>query len=229
MLRAVLAILLTTASFAAGAQESRLHVALFDVAPYAYQSGGALRGMYVGWVQELLAGLNIRADIELLPFARIPLALEQQRADITISFSTEALDQAAVALGPVLRVDSLIVTSVVRPARQLADLKDAQIGRARGGCQDLAKRADLHLRWTEVNGFENGLRMLEMGRLDGLCLTRDVLQHSLRSIGIKRSQLGPEIVVSQRTAFLYARKSLDPQIVARLQAAVSRRTPMLRD
>lgn len=71
--------------------------------------------------------------------------------------------------------------------------------------------------------------MLELGRLDGLCLTRDVLNHSLQSSGIETSKLGPDIVVSQRTALLYARKSLDLQLVARLQAAVSRRTPMLRD
>ncbi len=71
--------------------------------------------------------------------------------------------------------------------------------------------------------------MLELGRLDGLCLTRDVLKHSLAQRGVERQRLGPEIVVSQRVASLFARSTLDPARLKRIQDARARRTPMRRD
>ena len=71
--------------------------------------------------------------------------------------------------------------------------------------------------------------MLEKGRLDGLCLTRDVLRDQLQQLGVDRSRLGPEVVVGHRVAELFARRTLDPAVVARLQAALAKRPPMQRD
>jgi hypothetical protein len=87
-----------------------LRVALFDVIPHATLADGKQRGICVDRVQEFLVALGIHADIELVPFARIPLRLQHPEADLTISFATGALEQVAVPLGPVLLVDSLVVT-----------------------------------------------------------------------------------------------------------------------
>lgn len=229
MLRMTVGVLISLCMHWAQADNLSLRVALFDVVPYATLAGGKPQGLYVDWMRDFLGGLGIQADISVLPFARIPLAIEHDEADLTISFATEALVQIAMPVGPVLRVDSVLVTSTARPAARLSQLQGASIGRARGGCQDLAQRADLGLKWVEVSGFDKGLRMLELGRLDGLCLTRDVLRHYLPALGIARAHLGPEIVVGHRVASLFARKALDPALVARLQAALSRRAPMQRD
>lgn len=230
MLRITVGVLLALCMHLAHGDSASLRVALFDVVPYStLASGGKPQGIYVDWMRDFLGGLGIRANITILPFARIPLAIEHDEADLTIGFATEALAQVALPIGPVLRVDSVLVTSAARPAAQLTALQGALIGRARGGCQDLTQRSDLRLKWAEVSSFDKGLRMLELGRLDGLCLTRDVLRHYLPTLGIERAQLGPEIVLSQRVASLYARKALDPVLVAKMQAALARRAPMQRD
>ncbi|MFH7042272.1 hypothetical protein ABT392_08135 [Paucibacter sp. JuS9] len=164
-----------------------------------------------------------------MPFARVPLALERSEADLTISFSTEALEGAAQALGPVALVDSVLITSLARSTRELPQLKGALVGRARGGCQDLAQRAELALRWTDISNFDSALRMLALGRLDGLCLTRDVLHHYSALASIERSRLGAEILVGQRPALLYVRRGLAPEVIAKLRVALARRSPVKAD
>lgn len=206
--------------------QAPLKAALFEVAPYAQKEGGAPSGLYVDWVKGLGTRANLRTEIALMPFARVPLALQRGEADVTISFSTPALDASAQALGTVALVDSVLITSADRSTRELSQLKGALVGRARGGCQDLAQRSELQLRWTEISNFESALRMLALGRMDGVCLTRDVLRYYSALASIERSRLGAEILVGQRPALLYVRRGLAPAVVAQLQAALAQRPPV---
>ncbi|MDR7334511.1 transporter substrate-binding domain-containing protein [Roseateles asaccharophilus] len=229
MRRLILAALLSVCACPALADTRPLRVVLFDIAPYASQIDGKPQGLYVDWLRGFLGPLGLQAEFQLRPFARIAPTLEQREADLTISFATDTLWQAALPLGPVPRVDSVVVTRTGWPSGKLESLQGASLGRARGGCLDLAERPELHLRWTEINGFDKALRMLELGRLDGVCQTRDVLRHQLPLLGMNRAQLGPEIVVGHRVAQLFARKTLEPALLAQLQAALAQRSPMQRD
>lgn len=229
MRRLILAALLSACACLAHGDTRPLRVVLFDISPYASQLDGKPHGLYVDWLRGFLGPLGIEPEFQLRPFARIATTLAQNEADLTVSFPTEALSQAALPLGPVLRVDSIVVTRAGWPSNTVSGLDGALIGRARGGCLDLAQRPRLHLRWTEVSGFDKALRMLALGRLDAVCLTRDVLRHQLLQLDIERSQLGPEIVVGHRVAMLFARKTLDPAVLAQLQAALAQRPAMQRD
>ncbi|MGN6827057.1 substrate-binding periplasmic protein [Paucibacter sp. M5-1] len=203
-----------------------LKAALFEVAPYAQREGGELRGLYVDLVRELGASAGVQVEIALMPFARVPHALAQGEVELTIGFSTDALAAVSRPLGPVVWVESLVVMRPGSSATDLPQLQGALIGRARGGCQDLAQRVDLHLRLTDVSSFESALRMLALGRLDGLCLTRDVLHHYSAMASIERHRLGAEILVGQRPAMLYVRNDLAPDMVAKLRVALAKRRPI---
>lgn len=229
MRRLILAALLWACACLAHADTQALRVVLFDIPPYASQVDGKPQGLYVDWLRGFLDPLGIQPEFQLKPFVRLATTLDQGGADLTISFATDALTQAALPLGPVLRVDSIVVTRAGWPSSKLAGLEGALIGRARGGCLDLAQQPQLRLRWSEINGFDHALRMLALGRLDAVCLTRDVLRHQLPRLGMDRSRLGHEIVVGHRVAMLFARRTLEPAVLARLQAALAQRPPMQRD
>lgn len=204
--------------------EPVLRVALFDIAPYAMASPtGKPIGVYVTIVNELAAASGMQAEISLVPFARLANSLADSSADLTISFPTQALDKVGLRLGNVLTVESLVVTSANKPATRVEQLGQHVIGRARGGCQDLSELAAPRPQLVDVNGFASGVRMLAMGRLDGLCLTREVLDHYAAETGTPRSQLGPEIVVSRRAAVAFVRPQLDAGVRQRLAAAIARR------
>ncbi|MDN3920336.1 substrate-binding periplasmic protein [Roseateles violae] len=228
-LSCVLLLLLSAPLALAAPERPSLRVALFDVAPYALSNAGRLDGIYVRLARELLAEAGLDARIELVPFARIPLLIGQDGSDMTISFATEALEAAAERLGTVMYVESLVVTSRARPASQLADLSGALIGRARGGCQDLRARDDLGLRWLDIKGFDNALKMLALGRLDGLCLTRDVLKHYAAVAEVERDSLGTEIVIGRRPVLVFVRKGLDAGTVDRLRNVLASRKPRSTD
>lgn len=203
-----------------------LKVALFDVAPYVVkQQGREPSGRYVMLARELAHAAGLDIDLLILPFARIGPALADGQADLTIGFATESVDKAALRLGNVMAVESLVVTKLGRPVLSLAQLAGYRIGRARGACQHLAQVRPPRMELVDINGFDSGIRMLARGRLDGLCLTREVLQHYLQLTGVTRAELGTELVVSRRMVGVFVRRDLDAGIVARLRTALLRSPP----
>ncbi len=211
------------------AQPARPHalkVALFDVEPYAHLVKGKPQGHYVKLVRELLAAEGYEADIRVLPFARVALTLDHGEADLTLGFSTQALERAGEPLGVVALVDSVVVARASRNLRPVKDLRGLQVGRARGGCRDLADQPELGIHWTEVIGFDSALRMLDLGRLEAVCLTRQTLQHHREALGIAPGRLGTELVVGQRQVVLFARKGLQADAAAQLKRRLKGRSPL---
>lgn len=201
-----------------------LQVGFFDVAPYVISAKGkSLSGPYVDWARALAKEAGMEPVFTLLPFARIPLSLDDRSIDMTLGFPTAELDRAGLRLGELITIESVVVTSATRPASTVAQLKGYRLGRARGGCQDLAVRIAAAPEQgpvlVDVTNFGSGLRMLALGRLDGLCLTRNVLDHYAKEAGIDRKQLGPEILIGRRAVVLYVRRSLDAQTLDRLRTA----------
>lgn len=210
----------------AGAERPALKVALFDVPPYAHQVRGEARGHYVELVRRLLAEAGFSAQIQVLPFARLPVALAQREADLTMGFNTEALERITRPLLPVALVDAVVVARAARALPSLESLQGASVGRARGGCRELTTRSELQIRWTEVAHFDSALRMLDLGRLDAVCLTREVLRHELKTTGLDSRHFGSPLLLRPQTVWLLARKDLDAPVAAQLRTALGRRAPL---
>jgi ABC-type amino acid transport substrate-binding protein len=199
-----------------------LRAVLFDIAPYAQRrADGAIVGAHAERVNALARRLGRSVHIHVVPFARVPFVLEAGEADLTLGFATPALREHALSLGPVAEEDTLLIAARGRAVGPGTDLSGWLVGRARGGCTDLDEAARGRPRWFEVNHFPSGLRMLERGRLDGLCLTRTALNHAALETGLPATAWGGEWVVGRRSIELWVRRGLPPPWVDALRDALA--------
>lgn len=206
-----------------------LKVALFDVAPYAQLVKGQPGGLYVDLARQLLGSAGLSAEIKILPFARLPVALQQGEADLTIAFGTEELERVAKPLLPVALVDSIVVAKAPRKLGSLDALKGLTLGRARRGCHDLAAHDELAIRWVDISGFDSALRMLALDRLDAVCLTREVMRYQLIVTGLDPATFSTGLVVGQRKVWMFVRPGLDGEVLARLRSTLGQRPPLRLD
>jgi ABC-type amino acid transport substrate-binding protein len=218
---------LASASASANAAPATVKVALFDVAPYAHLAKGQPTGLYVELARRLLGSAGLSSEIKILPFARLPVALQQGEADLTIAFGTDELDRVAKPLLPVALVDSIVVAKTPRKLGSLYALKGLTVGRARRGCHDLAAHDELAIRWVDVSGFDSALRMLALDWLDAVCLTREVLRYQLLVTGLDSASFSTGLVVGQRKVWIFVRPGLDADVLARLRSSLGQR-PLLR-
>lgn len=221
MLKRLATALLSSLVLSAPGGAAPIDIALFDIAPYAsFSANGEPKGIYVDLVKRIAARAGLEPRIRLVPFARVAPSLGNGEALLSISFATDALNQVSRPLGTVLMVDSVLLNSRSRSARRVEDLVGFRIGRARGGCQDLATLPQPSFSLQDLSGFESGLRMLEKQRLDALCATREVLQHYQAQTALGPERFGPVLVLSQRPALLFVAKSAPPALAAQLGTAL---------
>ncbi len=221
MLKRLATALLSSLALSMPCGAEPIDIALFDIAPYAsVGANGEPKGIYVDLARRVATRAGLEPRIRLVPFARVAPSLGNGEASMSISFATDALSQVSTPLGTVLMVDSVLLNSRSRSARRVEDLAGFRIGRARGGCQDLATQPQASFSLQDLSSFESGLRMLELERLDALCATREVLQHyqALTKLGPER--FGPVTVLSRRPALLLVAKTAPPALAARLGSAL---------
>lgn len=221
MLMRLATALLSSLVLAAHSSAEPIDIALFDIAPYASAGAdGKQTGVYIDLARRIATRAGLEPRIRLLPFARVATSLGSGEATMSISFATDALLQVAQPLGTVLMVDSVLLNGRHRSARRIDDLAGFRIGRARGGCQDLATLPQADFKLQDLTGFDSGLRMLDLQRLDALCATREVLQHYQMLTGLASERFGPVMVLSQRPALLLLAKTAPPTLAARLGRAL---------
>lgn len=218
------ALLCLLALFATGrnalAQADTVNVALFDLWPYArYDSQGQAKGIYVDLVHAIAAHAGLQARIELYPFARVAATVDSGRADMTLSFTTPALERAALQLGQVVMVDAVVVLKKGLTHTDARALSGQLVGRLPGGCADLTGSAAV---LREVQHLDSGVRMLEAGRLDGLCASRETFLTAIDAAQLPRAAFGPEIVLSRRAVQLHVSRRSDEALRNRLQQSLLR-------
>ncbi|WP_397532666.1 substrate-binding periplasmic protein [Roseateles sp.] len=221
MLKRLATALLTGFVLLASSSAEPIDIALFDIAPYASAGAdGRPKGLYVDLATRVAKQAGLEPRIRLVPFARVAPSLGNGEALLSISFATDALNQVSRPLGTMLMVDSVLLNSRSRSARRVEDLAGFRIGRARGGCQDLASLPQPDFSLQDLSSFESGLRMLNLQRLDALCATREVLQHYQALTALPPDRFGPVAVLSQRPALLLVAKRAPPALATRLGTAL---------
>lgn len=200
-----------------------LQVALPLIRPHSYlDEQGRPEGLYVAVFRELARRSGLRLEYSVQPFARTTHLLNLERTDLTVGLQTtqDALPPQAQIVGTLGHLE-LVVWPLggMAPRSQAAQWRGLKVGRLRGGCQALqAMQPD----FVELASLEQGLRMGEAGRLQGLCAARDAIQHALqREPGVPPWLRDQTPTLLERAPIqVLARAQLDPAVLRRLQRAL---------
>ncbi|WP_269532726.1 ABC transporter substrate-binding protein [Chitinimonas sp. BJYL2] len=202
------------------AADKPLRLGTLDVAPYGYlttkgRPDGAffLLGNRIGEV----AGVPTRNT--LLPTARLYAMLERKQLDLAITSVSLDTKAGMINLGRVWRFEGVVV---YRPElgltpRALAEFRPYLIGRLNHSCPVLSRQG---MRVYELTDISQGLRMLQAGRLDGLCGEAGSLNAAAHSSGIDMHRFAEPFVFLSTDVSVYANPTLPADTLARLSAAI---------
>lgn len=196
-----------------------LRMVVIDLMPWAgRKDDGQLTGVAVDFAA-LLSSASGQAIIpRAVPFARAIAMLNSGEADLMIAIAASSDPSLPPPLATVGTEDVVIVaprganyaSADALCGRQIALLRRASFARSLHAC--IAR--------YETNSYEQGLRMLRQGRVDGVAGVRSSMEYAIRQFGLKSSDFGAPLVVGQADISLYlSEHAATPQLAARLQQA----------
>lgn len=164
---------------AQGAQAAEaLRLAVIDIGPpFAFMDGrGRPDGIMYELSKRLARQLDGPAVIQLLPYPRMLDGLGRGTLDCAIFFTTDERKKRFEQIGLLVKRQVLIVR---RPqgARigRLEDLHGKTVGHVRGTLYGAAFDNNAAITKYEVDGYQQGMAMLQAGRLDAFIGVREFL------------------------------------------------------
>lgn len=196
-----------------------LRMVVIDLMPWAgRKDDGPLIGVAVDFSALLSSASGQPIVTRAVPFARAIAMLNSGEADLMIAIAASSDRSLPAPLATVGTEDVVIVaprgvtytSADALCGRQIALLRRASFARSLHAC--IAR--------YETNSYEQGLRMLRQGRVDGVAGVRSSMDYAIRQFGLKSSDFGAPLVVGQADISLYlSQNAATPTLAARLQQA----------
>ena len=202
----------------------KLKFIFFAIEPYAQNSKNEISGIYPKIALKIAKEFKQPLNVELVPFPRLATSLLSEKNSVTFSFETESLKSKTKQLDVLMEVDSVVARFDVEKAETKNSEKILTIGRMRGGCLDLKAELFLPFKFEELDNFESGFKMLTSKRIDGVCATRDVVNHYIKALKIDSKKIGPTHVISKRKVYIY----VNPEMSEPMQADLKKRIAELK-
>jgi ABC-type amino acid transport substrate-binding protein len=200
------------------ASAAPLRMVVVDLMPWAGRNAdGQLEGVAVDLATQLSSLSGLPLTINAVPYARAIAMLTGGSADLMLAIAASpAHTQPPVAT---LGTEDVIVVgrrgTRYSSAGELCGRRVALLRRA-----SFADSLHACIARYETNSYEQGLRMLRQGRLDGVAGVRASMDYAIRHLGQQPSDYGAPLVVGQADLSLYlARRTVTPAMAARLQQA----------
>ncbi len=183
-------------SFRAGA----VNLYLTEVAPFALAKDdkGAYDGINVRIVNELRRRSGIAIELQVVPSARHVAMFPSDKEAYSISQSENFTDQQGSFLVEVTQYPVIVVAPRGAVLKNFDDLLNLSANKGIGMMRRLRYGnfgQDERIRKVEINTLENGLRMLEAGRISGIVGSQPAILAAADSNGM-RNLLGPSLVIS---------------------------------
>ncbi|WP_374356712.1 substrate-binding periplasmic protein [Chitinimonas sp.] len=191
------------------AMAAPLRIGSIDVAPFGLMSNeGELDGIFVQMANRVVQKANLPYTHLLYPSGRLYVMLEHHQLDLAVSSRNLDRDLGLVRLGKLWELEGVIVYRSALPlqVRKLDDLAPYLIGRLNGTCPTLAKAG---MRLYSLNDYNQGLRMLAAGRLDGLCGDRASLRYSIQRSAMDLQSSTQMLTFLRTDVWLFANPALD--------------------
>ncbi|MBV7534181.1 transporter substrate-binding domain-containing protein [Duganella sp. sic0402] len=206
------------AALPALASATPLRMVVVDLMPWAGRNAdGQLEGVSVDLASQLSSLSGLPLVIDAVPYARAIAMLRGDGADLMLAIAASpAHTQPPLAT---LGTEDVIVVgrrgTHFSSADQLCGHRVALLRRA-----SFADSLHACIARYETNSYEQGLRMLHQGRLDGVAGVRTSMDYAIHHLGYQPSDYGVPLVVGKANLSLYlADQNVTPAMAARLQQA----------
>lgn len=205
------------AALPAVASAAPLRMVVVDLMPWAGRNAdGQLEGVAVDLATQLSSLSGLPLTITAVPYARAIAMLAGGSADLMLAIAASP-DHTQPPLATLGAEDVIVVGrrgTRYSSAGELCGRRVALLRRA-----SFADSLHACIARYETNSYEQGLRMLHQGRLDGVAGVRASMDYAIRHLGQQPSDYGAPLVVGQADLSLYlARQTVTP-MAARLQQA----------
>ena len=196
-----------------------LSFGILSVPPYGIERADKTVGGSNRDIADLIAAkAGLTFNYRLEPLARLISDMKAGKLDLMIMFPGDDMKPFAVA--EIMPTNTVVLPKADSTIAQYADLGGKTVAILRGAIYDQRFAADADIKKYEVDTYVLGLRMTMGGRVDGMIGPDFGLYYQIKLDGMKRDQFGPPLVLNTRMLTLLGSKSLKPELVAALKAAV---------
>ena len=222
MLRLICWLAITFSLNAVGNENSLLQVRTIAVAPYGMITGAKLGGIYFELTELLLTKNKIQNKHYIDPYARIMHELKIGKTDLTIMFKYPELAPFVTYISPLPALKNVIIARKEDPSPTIEGLHGKVIAYLRGAKFSDAVDNNSSISKQEVMDFNQGIILLQKGRVDAIIGPLDPIKSAAKKLYLKADFFGEPLVVSQRTPWLQvSNKSLNKVSVGKLKASFS--------
>lgn len=206
---------------AARAQTPRIMCA--EIAPLCYASPQGNTGLAYEIGRELLRRMGRKTEIELVPFARMMLSIQNDSPVISLWVGRiPERENYTVWISPILRDDFCVYTLKGRNSpRNLEQVRQLRaIGTIISGANQYAsEQFRLPNTQTHANDKING-RMLLYGRLDGWIATQAAVKHFIRENRLGKDEIVRGFKLANYVAYVGASRAVSKEEIARWKNAL---------
>lgn len=212
---AALGALPATSSAATAATRTPLRLTMVNLMPWA---GNGPHGQPIGALIELCAQLATLSGVPItpipVPYGRAPHMLTGGGADLTLLIDTSAKGGAAIDY--VGTVDIVVFGRSGFRFQRMEDLFGKIVGTLRHSGYSPELEAEARIHKHAFDSYDQGVRMLQAGRLDVVLGVGDSIEYAL---GKAAGQVSPRYPLMHGRVALYANPQIDAATIAALQAA----------
>ncbi|WII71238.1 transporter substrate-binding domain-containing protein [Bdellovibrio sp. 22V] len=202
------------------AKAQTLQVGMSDVAPFAYEEQGQIKGIHYDLFSQLAKESGLHFEYTIYPHARMVNAMATSSPDLAIFFSVTCLKYKQH-----YEIQEKLYTSTPKIyLKDSVDIKkhNLRIGRLRGTCTDLISQYVKPEMLTEVTTMEQAIEMLKSNRLQGVCglvsvidFYKEKAQYSEKLVAYHSNNKPLEAVICRK-------KSLPEETKKKLEAAAKK-------
>ncbi|NYE61612.1 ABC-type amino acid transport substrate-binding protein [Duganella sp. 1224] len=199
----------------AAPQRAPLRLTIVNLMPWA---GNDARGQPVGALIDLCGQLAALAGMPitpmLVPYGRAPYMLNSGGTELMLAIDTSSSSSSAIEY--VGTVDIVVLGRSGFRYQRLDDLFGRTVGTLRHSGYSPGLEAEARIRKHAFDSYDQGLRMLQAGRLDAVMGVDNSIAHAL---GNAAGQFSPRYPMARGRVALYADARIGADAIAALQAA----------
>lgn len=203
--------------------KDHLVAAAFDIHPYGYMNGEKIEGITVDIIKKIEKQSNIKISIKLFPYKRMIQSLESGEVDFSIFFLSNASSKVSDKILPLYDLNTIAIGKSSINLSKYEDLYRYNLVTSRGVHYNTGLKNDRNMKITLVKDYDDAIKMLMDNRSDVIIAPEKILMHQLKRLGLKKSILGKELVLTVNTAWIqFSKRSSHKSLIKRIKESAQR-------